>query len=312
MHRPAHSAAATAGGRGRSRFARRDHRRFYLFISPWLIGFIAFQAGPMLFALAISFTDWILVKPPEWRGSSHYREMWTDPIFHAALKNTLYYCVASVPIGVALSLGLALLLNREWAGMHVFRTIFFIPSLVSGVAIVLVWGWLFNPRYGAVNGLLRSVGLPAPGWLTDPRWAMPTVVLLGLWGIGGTVIIYLAGLQNVPKELSDAATIDGAGRLAMFRYITLPMVSPVTFFLLVIGTIASLQVFAPTYVLTDGGPKNSTLTLPLYIYRSAFKFQKYGYASAMTVVLIALALFFTLLQLALARRWVFYAGWGGR
>jgi multiple sugar transport system permease protein len=238
--------------------------------------------------------------------------MWHDEAFHAALRNTLYYCAASVPLGTALALGLALLMNRRWAGMGLFRTIFFVPSLVSGVAIVLVWGWLFNPRYGAINGLLGALGLPQPGWLTDPRWAMPTIVLLGLWSIGGIVVIYLAGLQTVPVELYDVARIDGAGRWSTFRHITLPLVSPITFFLLVVGTIGSLQVFAPTYILTEGGPENSTLTLPLYIYQNAFSWQKYGYASALTVVLICVALSLTLMQLLLARRWVFYTGWGGR
>lgn len=301
-----------ARGRQRSRFARRDERRLYLFILPWLAGFILFQAGPMLFAMGISFTDWLLVGQPEWRGLAHYREMRDDPAFHAALRNSLYYSAASVPLGVALAFGLALLLNRRWAGMGFFRTVFFVPSLVSGVAIVLVWGWLFNPRYGAVNGLLGLLGLPQPGWLTDPRWAMPTIILLSLWGIGGMVVIFLAGLQNVPAELYDAARIDGAGRWAMVRSITLPLVSPVTFFLLVIGTIGTLQVFAPVYVLTEGGPKNATLTLPLYIYQNAFTWQKYGYAAAQTVVLIAIALALTLVQFALARRWVFYTGWSGR
>ncbi|RIK40241.1 MAG: ABC transporter permease [Chloroflexi bacterium] len=266
----------------------------------------------MLFAIGISFTDWLLVDTPVWRGLAHYRTMRSDAAFHAALRNTLYYSAASVPLAIALSLGLALLLNRRWAGMSVFRTIFFVPSLVSGVAVVLVWGWLFNPRYGAVNGLLGSLGLPQPGWLSDPRWAMPTIILLGVWSVGGIVVVYLAGLQNVPTELYDAARIDGAGRWQMLRAITLPMVSPVTFFLMVMVTIGSLQVFAPVYVLTEGGPRNATLTLPLYIYQNAFRFQKYGYAAALTVVLIVIALALTLLQLALARRWVYYTGWSGR
>lgn len=298
--------------RQRSLFARRDERRFFLFILPWLVGFVLFQAGPMLFAIGVSFTDWLLVGTPEWRGLAHYRTMRADPAFHDALRNTLYYSAASVPLGISLAFLLALLLNRRWAGMSIFRTIFFVPSLVSGVAIVLVWGWLFNPRYGAVNSLLGMLGLPQPGWLGDPRWAMPTVILLSLWSIGGLVVIFLAGLQNVPAELYDAARIDGAGRWATLRSITLPMVSPVTFFLLVIGTIGSLQVFAPVFVLTEGGPRNSTLTLPLYIYQNAFTWQKYGYAAALTVVLIAIALTLTLIQLGLARRWVFYTGWSGR
>lgn len=298
--------------RQRSRFARRDERRFYLFILPWLVGFLLLQAGPMLFAVSISFTDWLLVGAPEWRGLDHFRTMRSDAAFHDALRNTLIYSLVSVPLGLALAFGLALLLNRRWRGMGLFRTVFFVPSLVSGVAIVLVWGWLFNPRYGAVNGLLGTLGLPQPGWLSDPRWAMPTVILLSLWAIGGLVVIYLAGLQNIPRDLYDAARIDGAGRWQTLRSVTLPLVSPVTFFLLVIGTIGSLQVFAPVYILTEGGPENATLTLPLYIYQNAFTWQRYGYASAMTVVLIGIALLLTVVQMLLARRWVFYTGWGGR
>jgi multiple sugar transport system permease protein len=194
--------------------------------------------------------------------------------------------------------------------MGFFRTVFLMPALVSGAAIALVWGWLFNPRLGAVNALLRLVNLPAPGWLADPRWAMPTIILLSLWSVGGTMLIYLAGLRTIPRELYDAARIDGAGPLALTWHITLPMVSPVTYFLLVVGTIMSLQLFTPTYILTEGGPRNSTLTLPLYIYRSAFEFGEFGYAASLSVVLIALTLALTLVQVALARRWVFYAGAG--
>jgi multiple sugar transport system permease protein len=291
---------------------RREQRRFYLFILPWLVGFVAFQAGPMLLALGVSFTDWLLVSTPEWQGLKHYRRLAQDDIFWTALKNSLYFAGVTVPVGIALAFGLALLLNREWTGMGIFRTIFFMPALVSGVALALVWGWLFNPRLGAVNALLRAFDLPAPNWLGDPGWAMPAIMLLSIFGIGGTMLIYLAGLQNIPRELYDAAKLDGAGWWSVTRHVTLPMISSVTFFLFVVGTIQALQLFTPTYVLTGGGPRNSTLTLPLYIYQNAFDYQRYGYASALTVVLLLLTLILTLLQLLFARRWVYYAGWGGR
>jgi len=292
----------------RSPFARRDERRFYLFILPWLLGLVLFQAGPILAAIALSLTDWNLVASPEWRGLTHYDTLTHDPLFRTALKNTLYYSLASVPLGVGLAFVLALLVNRRWLGMGFFRTVFLVPALVSGAAIALVWGWLFNPRFGAINSLLRTLHLPTPGWLADPSWAMPTIILLSLWSVGGWVLIYLAGLRSIPRELYDAARIDGAGPLALTRYVTLPMLSPTTYFLLVVGTIMSLQLFTPTYILTEGGPRNSTLTLPLYIYRNAFEFQKLGYAAALSVVLILLTLALTLVQVALARRWVFYAG----
>jgi len=292
----------------RTAFTRRDERRFYLFILPWLLGLLLFQAGPILAALALSLTDWNLVANPEWRGVTHYDELIHDPLFHTALRNTLYYSLASVPLGVCLAFGLALLVNRRWFGMGFFRTVFLLPALVSGAAIALVWGWLFNPRFGAVNAALRTLHLPTPGWLADPDWAMPTIILLSLWSVGGWTLIYLAGLRTIPRELYDAARIDGAGPLALTRHVTLPLLSPTTYFLLVVGTIMSLQLFTPTYILTEGGPRNSTLTLPLYIYRNAFEWQELGYAAALSVVLILLTLVLTLVQVALARRWVFYAG----
>jgi multiple sugar transport system permease protein len=292
----------------RTPIARRDERRFYLFILPWLLGLALFQAGPIVAALALSLTDWNLVASPEWRGITHYDRLLNDPLLRTAVTNTLYYSAVSVPLGVGLAFGLALLVNRSWFGMGFFRTIFMMPALVSGAAIALVWGWLFNPRLGAVNALLRVLHLPTPGWLADPGWAMPTLILLSLWSVGGTMLIYLAGLRTIPRELYDAARIDGAGPLALTWHITLPMLSPVTYFLLVVGTIMSLQLFTPTYILTEGGPRNATLTLPLYIYRNAFEYQELGYAAALSVVLILLTLALTLVQVALARRWVFYAG----
>jgi multiple sugar transport system permease protein len=292
----------------RTPFTRRDERRFYLFILPWLLGLVLFQAGPILAALALSLTDWNLVADPQWRGLTHYDELSSDPLFRTALRNTLYYSLVSVPLGVGLAFSLALLVNRSWFGMGAFRTVFLLPALVSGAAIALVWGWLFNPRFGAINSVLRSLNLPTPGWLADPSWAMPTIILLSLWSVGGTMLIYLAGLRTIPRELYDAARIDGGGPLALTRYVTLPLLSPTTYFLLVVGTIMSLQLFTPTYILTEGGPRNSTLTLPLYIYRNAFEFQKFGYAAALSVVLILLTLILTLIQVTVARRWVFYAG----
>lgn len=292
----------------RSPFTRRDERRFYLFILPWLLGLVLFQAGPILAALALSFTDWNLVAAPEWRGVTHYDELSRDPLFHTALRNTLYYSLVSVPLGVALAFGLALLVNRAWFGMGFFRTVLLLPALVSGAAIALVWGWLFNPRFGAVNAALRAFHLPTPGWLADPSWAMPTIILLSLWSVGGTMLIYLAGLRTIPRELYDAARIDGAGPFALTRHVTIPLLSPTTYFLLVVGTIMSLQLFTPTYILTEGGPRNSTLTLPLYIYRNAFEWQELGYAAALSVILILITLVLTVIQVILARRWVFYAG----
>jgi multiple sugar transport system permease protein len=263
-------------------------------------------------AIGLSFTDWVFTASPEWRGVSHYQTLARDELFWTALRNSAYYAVVTVPAGVLVAFSLAVLLNRAWLGMGLFRTIFFMPALVSGVSIAMVWGWLFNPRFGAVNAALGRFGIDGPGWLGDPRWAMPVLIALGVWSVGGTMLIYLAGLQGIPRELYDAAKLDGAGRWAATRHVTLPMISSVTFFLLIIGMISALQLFTPAYVLTSGGPENATLTLPLYIYQNAFAFQKFGYGATLTVVLIALTLTITVIQLTLARRWVFYAGWGGR
>ncbi|MFW6074126.1 MAG: carbohydrate ABC transporter permease [Chloroflexota bacterium] len=290
----------------------REQRRFYLFTLPWILGFTLLHLGPMLYALALSLTDWVLTSTPEWRGLDHYGNLVADDVFWVSLRNSAYYTGVTVPVGVLLAFLLALLLNRNWTGMGVFRTLFFTPALVSGVAIALVWGWMFNPRFGAVNALLGALQLPTPGWLGDPTWAMPVIIMLGLWGIGGTMLIYLAALQQIPRELYDAAVLDGAGRWAAIRHVTLPMVSSITFFLLVVGTIASLRVFTPTYVLTGGGPENATLTLPLYIYQNAFTFGRLGYSSALTVVLIAITVALTVVQVVLARRWVFEGSWGWR
>lgn len=279
---------------------------------PWLAGFVVFHLGPILFATGLSFFDWVLTASPSWRGLAHYDRLVHDDVFWISLRNSAYYTAVTVPVGAMLAFGLALLLNRSWTGMGLFRSLFFTPALVSGVAIAIVWGWLFNPRFGAVNGLLRTLHLPEPGWLGDPRWAMPVIIMLGLWSVGGTMLIYLAALQSIPRELYDAARLDGAGRWQATRHVTLPMVSSITFFVLVVGTITSLQVFTPTYVLTGGGPNNSTLTLPLYIYQNAFTYGRIGYSAALTVVLIGATGVLVGIHLLFARRWVYYAGWGGR
>ena len=291
---------------------QRERRRLLLFTLPWTVGFALLHAGPMLMAFGLSFTDWVFTSSPEWRGISHYETLLNDRLFWISLRNSAYYAGVTVPGGVLIAFVLALVLNRSWAGMGLFRTIFFMPALVSGVSIAMVWGWLFNPRFGAVNSALRAVGIDGPGWFGDPRWAMPALITLGLWSIGGTMLIYLAGLQSIPKELYDAARLDGAGRWAATRHVTLPMISSITFFLLVVGSITALQLFTPAYVLTGGGPENATLTLPLYIYQNAFSFQKFGYGATLTVVLILLTMAITVAQIMLARRWVFYAGWSGR
>ena len=212
-----------------------------------------------------------------------------------------------MPAGIFLGLVLALLLNQKRRGVSLFRGVFFLPVVVSGVATTLVWGWVFNPRYGLVNALLALVGIRGPAWLQDEHWAMPALILMSLWNVGVNMVIYLAALQDVPVELNEAAALDGAGRWARFRYIAWPLISPVTFYLIVVNLIGSFQMFTPTYILTRGGPNNATLTLPLYIYLNAFSWGNLGYASTLSFILFLFIAILTLVQFRLAKRWVFYA-----
>lgn len=287
---------------------RRQERWFYLLISPWLLGFVLFQGGPLLGALLLSFTNWEWPQSPTFVGLTHFQEMTADPLFLKTLFNSAYYAIGSVPLGLLIGLGLALLVNRRLRGIIIFRAIFFLPVVISGVALALLWGWLFNPRFGPVNNFLGVLGIDGPGWLQDKNWAMPTLILMSIWQVGVNMVIYLAALQQVPKALYEAAALDGADPLRRFRHITLPLISPVTLYLTIIGFIASFQVFTPTYVLTRGGPDNATLTLPLYIYFNAFAWGEPGYASALAALLFILILGLTLIQFRVARRWVFYLG----
>jgi multiple sugar transport system permease protein len=288
--------------------ARRRERWFYLLISPWLVGLVLFQAGPIVAAFLLSFAEWPLPRPPSFVGLAHFRTLLADPLLGRSLLNTAYYALGTVPPGIALGLLLALLLNARRWGVYLFRTIFFLPAIVSGVATVLLWGWVFNPRFGIANELLALVGIRGPDWLQDEAWAMPALILMSLWTVGTNMIVYLAALQGVPRELYEAAALDGAGRGARFRRVTWPLISPVTFFLVIVNLIGAFQVFTPTYILTRGGPNNATLTLPLYIYLNAFSWGKLGYASALALILFVLILALTLLQFRLAERWIFYAG----
>ena len=296
------------GKRSVQPLARRQERWFYLLISPWLVGLVLFQAGPVLGALALSFADWRLPQPPRFTGLANFQTLLGDALLGRTLLNTATYALGTVPLGVALGLGLALLLNRIRRGVHLFRTVFFLPAVVSGVATVLVWGWVLNPRYGAVNALLAQMGIRGPGWLQDEAWAMPALILMSLWGVGTSMVVFQAALQGVPRELHEAASLAGAGRWSRFRHVTWPLISPVTFFLLVVHLIGAFQVFTPTYILTRGGPNNATLTLPLYIFLNAFAWNRLGYASALAMVLLGAILGLTWFQFRLADRWVFYTG----
>lgn len=293
---------------GRGSLARRRERWFYLLISPWLIGLLLFQGGPIVAAFLLSFAEWPLPAPPQFVGVAHFRTLAGDPLVWRTLFNTGYYALGVVPAGLALGLALALLLERPRRGVALFRTIFFAPAVISGVALTLLWGWIFNPRYGLLNRLLQIVGIRGPAWLQDEQWAMPALILMSLWNVGINLVVYLAALQHIPDELLDAAALDGAGRWARFRHVRWPLLSPTTFYLLIVNMIGAFQIFTPIYILTRGGPNNATLTLPLYIYLNAFLWSKLGYATALALMLFLFVLALTALQFGTARRWVFYRG----
>lgn len=278
----------------------------WLFILPWFLGFLIFTAGPMLASALISFMNWEILTPPRWVGVANFRQMVADSLFWLALYNTAYYTLLGVPLYLLASLLMALLLNLPLRGIPVYRTLFFLPSLTPAVANALLWVWIFSPDFGLANHFLRSVGLPPQKWLFDVNLAKPSLILMGLWGIGSQMVIFLAGLQGIPQTLYEAASIDGANGWRRFWSITLPMLSPTIFFNLVIGIIGSFQVFTTAYIATQGGPQNATLFYVLYLWRNGFDYFKMGYASALAWVLLVIVLLLTLLQFRLARRLVYY------
>jgi multiple sugar transport system permease protein len=280
-----------------------------LFISPWLLGFLIFTAGPMLASLFLSFCKYDL-HTMKWVGTKNYEVLFTqDPLFWKSLGNTAIYVLFAVPIGLTGSLLIALLLNQKVRGMPFFRTAFYLPSLVPAVASSLVWMWVFHPDSGILNYTLSLIGIKGPAWLLDPKTALASLIVMSLWGIGGgRMIIFLAGLQGIPDDLYEAASLDGAKGWAVFRHVTLPMLSPTIFFNLILGIIGSFQVFTSAFVMTGGGPNNATMMYVLYLYNNAFRYFKLGKASAMAWVLFAILLVFTMIQFKNAAKWVYYEG----
>jgi multiple sugar transport system permease protein len=280
----------------------------YLYVLPTLLGLLLFSAGAVAVSFFLSFTQWDIVSPPEWVWLDNYINLWQSDLFWEVFGNTLYFIVLAVPLSVVSSLALALVANTGLRGITFFRTAYFLPVVSSMIAVALVWSWIFNPEYGLLNTLLQLLfGIRGPAWLDSTAWALPAMVIVTVWkGLGYSMVIFLAGLQNIPQDLYSAATIDGAGVWKRFRHITLPMLSPTTFFVLVITLINSFQVFEQTYVLTKGGPANSTLTMSYYIYQNAFQFFQMGKAAALSYVLFALVFGVTLIQFRVQRRWVFY------
>ncbi|HZG57048.1 sugar ABC transporter permease [Paenibacillus sp.] len=278
----------------------------YVFMSPAIIGMVVFLLGPILFSAYISFTNYSILKSPVWVGLGNYIGLFNDEFFWLSMKITFIYAAVSVPLGLVVSLLLAMLLNQNLKGIYLFRVIYYMPAVISGVAVALLWKWLFNPEFGLLNWFIGLFGIQGPQWIYSQDWALTSLILMSLWSVGGSMLIYLAGLQGIPTELYEAAEIDGAGRFRRFLNVTIPMLSPVIFFNLVMGIIGSLQVFTEGYVMTQGGPNNSTLFAVLYLYRQAFNYYSMGYASAMAWMLFLVILAFTLLVFKSSPMWVFY------
>ena len=295
----------------RSRMELREAIDGYLFISPWIIGFILLVAGPMLASLVLALMRWDLFSSPQWVGLRNFQQLGTDPLVRTTLWNTAFYTFLSVPLNLIFSLATAMLLSQQIRFQSLFRTLFYLPSILPAVASALLWLWIFNPDVGLANALLQRLGLPESQWLFSPSSSKPTFILMGLWGVGNTMVIFLAGLQGIPQTLYEVAEIDGANWWQRFRAVTLPMLSPVILFNLILGIIGSFQVFTSAFLLTNGGPQNSTLFMVLYLYRLAFEQFKMGYASALAWLLFVIILIFTLIQMRLSKRWVYYEGGEG-
>jgi len=286
-----------------------EERLAWLLVLPWIIGFLAFQLGPMLASLGLSLTEWRMFTPPKFIGLGNYIEMATDdPNFFQAFKVTTIYSVTSVPLRIMLGVLVALLLNAKVRGLAFIRTVYYLPATVSGVAVAMVWLLILNGDFGLLNRALSLIGIEGPYWLTDTRTVLASFVLMSLWGVGAGIIIYLAGLQGVPNELYEAAEVDGASDWVQFWKITLPMISPVLFFQLVIGMIDALQEFAGPFIMTQGGPGNASLFVMLYLFRNGFEFFRMGYASGLAWVLFVYIMVLTLLIIRSSAIWVYYEG----
>lgn len=295
----------------RPRLSRQQWRNLegWLFASPWLIGFVLFTAGPMLASAVMAFTSWDLLSSPKFVGLANFDQaLRRDPLVWQSLKVTTIYAAVAVPLNIVLGLGLALLLNSGIRGLRVYRTAYFLPSVLSGVAVALLWRWVFENQFGLANTVLASIGVRGPNWLGDGSWALPSLILMNVWSVGGGMIIYLAGLQGIPTDLYEAAEVDGANWWQRLWSITLPLVTPALFFQLVIGVIQALQVFTQPYVMTGGGPYNSTLFFVLYLYQNAFQYFQMGYASTLAWILFFYILALTLLIFRSGDAWVHYEG----
>ena len=291
-----------------NRLLRQEMVAFYLFASPWLIGLLVLTLGPMLAAVALSLTDYPVIVAPKWVGLKNYAKLVDDELVWQSLKVTFLYAAGAIPLEVITAFLVALLMNLPIRGIAAFRTIYYLPAVISGVPVALLWMWILNPEFGVLNNLLGYVGIKGPAWLFSTEWVIPAFILMSLWKIGAPMIVYLAGLQGIPQHLYEAAEIDGAGMLTRFWHVTVPMVSPVILFNAVMSVIGSFQIFTPAFVMTQGGPANASLVYVLYLYNNAFKFFRMGYAATLAWLLFFVVLALTLLVLRWSAAWVYYEG----
>jgi multiple sugar transport system permease protein len=301
---------ATLRLRTLTRRERRGLLTGLLFISPWIIGFLAFRVFPFFASLYYSFTFFPILDRPKWVGLSNYVDLFRDTRFLTSLYNTSYYALGAVPLATIVGILLAMLLNTRVRGLSFFRTVYFLPSITPVVASAIVWLWMFDPINGVVNYLLDVVGIHGPGWMGSPQWSKPALILMSMWGVGGAVVIYRAALQDVPRELLEAAELDGANGWQRIRNVTLPMISPVILFNVITGLIGAFQYFTEVHVMTGGtgSPADSTLMMSIYLYQSAFQFFKIGYASAQAWILFLIVIAFTVVLFRVSGRLVYYGG----
>jgi multiple sugar transport system permease protein len=298
-------AQAPARRRGPN-YRQREAIAGYLFILPWIVGFLALTLGPIIASLYLSFTNYQLVKPPVWTGLANYDRLLNDRLFWQSMKVTATYVAVSVPVGLVLSFGVALLMNQRVKGIGFWRTVFYLPNLIPLVASTMLWLWIFNPEYGLLNGALERFGIDGPLWLQSQQWALPSLIVMNLWTVGGSTLIYLAGLQGIPSDLYQAVEVDGGGAWAKLWAVTIPQMTPVIFYNLILGLIAGFQVFAQPLIMTGGGPRYSTLFVVLYLYQNAFSNFRMGYASAIAWALFLVILLLTVFLFWLSNRWVYY------
>lgn len=281
---------------------------FYLFILPWILGFLIFSLYPILSSLFYSFTDYNITSSPVFVGFKNYITAFHDEVFWRSIKATLYYTVLSVPVGLMLSLLFALLLNQLVFGKGLFRTLMYLPSMVSGVSMSLLWVWIFNPQYGMANYFLSLFGIQGPAWLSSETWAVPSLIIMSFWTTGEGMVLFIAALQGVPKSLNEAALLDGANWFDRFCNVTMPMISPVFLFQLIINVINSFQVFTQAFVMTQGGPHYATTFYVYNIYQNAFVNFKMGYASALSWMLLIVVMVVTALIMKFSNKYVYYEG----